>query len=78
MNVLREQLRSQSPELNAALERSWEVAFDEWLPAVSPSKDSFNSYPHIRNLENYLTKLVVVHGRTRKRGMSAHAAGRMR
>jgi hypothetical protein len=59
MNPLRERLRSESPALYAALERSWEVAFEEWLSAVNLNNDSFNSYPHIRNLENYLDKLMV-------------------
>jgi hypothetical protein len=63
MNPLREHLKSHLPELYAALERSWKVAFDEWLPAVPPNSDSFNSYPHVRNLENYLHKLVVAHER---------------
>ena len=63
MNSLRDRLRSESPGLHAALERSWEVAFDEWLPAIAPNKDSFNSYPHIRNLETYLLKLVAAYDR---------------
>lgn len=55
---LRALLAQTAPELHAALERSWKVALEEWLPAVPPSHDSFNSYPHLRNVEAHLSKVV--------------------
>jgi hypothetical protein len=61
MNVLRDRLRQSSPKLYEALEKSWEVAWENWFPAITPQKDSFNSYPHIRNAEMYLNKFVQVY-----------------
>jgi hypothetical protein len=58
MFILRDRLKESQPELYAALERSWMIANDEWLPAVSPSSDSYNSYPHLRNMENYLEQIL--------------------
>lgn len=57
MGKLRERLRLEAPELFEALERSWDIARDEWLPALGVKSDSFNSYPHIRNLEQYLDQV---------------------
>jgi hypothetical protein len=59
MGTLRERLRAAAPELHSTLERSWHTAHEEWLPAIPLSKtDSFNSYPHLRNLEAYLEQIV--------------------
>jgi hypothetical protein len=55
--VLRDELRAADPELHAALERSWHIAANEWLPAVAHRAGTFNSYPHLRNLENHLARL---------------------
>lgn len=57
MAVLRERLRASIPELADALERCWDIAFDEWLPAMSPSSDSYNAYPHLRNHEKHLERI---------------------
>lgn len=56
---LRQQLQVAHPGLYAALLRNWQVASDEWLPALGAKSDSFNSYPHIRNVEHYLDRLVL-------------------
>ena len=58
MNALRERLKIESLELFQALERSWEIAWNEWLPALGVKKDSYNSYPHLRNLKSYLDQVV--------------------
>ncbi len=58
MNKLRDRLRTEAPELCAALERSWEIARNEWLPALGAKNDSYNSYPHLRNLETYLDQVI--------------------
>jgi hypothetical protein len=58
MGISRTRLKESHPELHDALERSWEIAFNEWLPALGVQYDSFNSYPHLRNLEIHLDKLV--------------------
>ena len=59
MASLRDQLRENQPELFEAFLRSWQIAQNEWLPALAPSSDSFNSYPHLRNLEGYLDHVAV-------------------
>ena len=58
MYELRERLRHSAPELHQTLERCWEIALNEWIPAMGIKRDSYNSYPHLRNLENYLTHLI--------------------
>ena len=58
MNTLRALLKAQHPELSEALERSWKIALEQWLPAISPSSSSFNSYPHLRNVEACLDGIV--------------------
>lgn len=59
MGVLRMYLKENSRELYESLERSWETAFDTWLPAVPPNLDTYNSFPHLRNLEVYADKIAV-------------------
>jgi len=56
--TLRAQLAAAAPELYSALERSWKIALEEWIPAVPPSMDSFNSYPHLRNIETHLDQVI--------------------
>ncbi|HTX92779.1 MAG TPA: hypothetical protein VMC09_16330, partial [Anaerolineales bacterium] len=58
MNVLRERLKNESPELFQALERSWEIAWNEWLPAMGVNRDSYNSFPHLKNLEAYFDQVI--------------------
>jgi hypothetical protein len=58
MNTLRNLLKAQHPGLSEALERSWKIALEQWLPAVSPSSSSFNSYPHLRNVEACLDGII--------------------
>lgn len=58
MPTLRERLVQVDPGLYASLERSWNTAYEEWLPALSVSKGSFNSYPHLRNLEDHLDRIA--------------------
>jgi hypothetical protein len=56
--TLRQRLEAESPDLYGALLRSWGIAQSEWLPAVSPSKGSYNSFPHFRNIERHLDALL--------------------
>jgi hypothetical protein len=56
---LREYLKVHDPKLYAALLRNWETAWEEWLPALTVSGGSFNSYPHIRNVEHHVDCLLV-------------------
>ena len=55
---MRKRLANEAPELHASLERSWQIALDQWLPAIATQQDSFNSYPHLRNLEAHLDQVV--------------------
>jgi hypothetical protein len=55
---LRDQLAQESPELYGSFQRSWQIAEREWLPAVSGNRGSFNSFPHLRNLEHYADDIL--------------------
>lgn len=59
MSTLRGILKELSPELSETLERNWAIAWDEWLPALGVKQDSFNSYPHLRNVESYLNDILI-------------------
>jgi hypothetical protein len=56
--ILRERLRQGSPDLYSALQRSWDIALSEWLPAIDATLGSTNSYPHLRNVERYLDHVI--------------------
>lgn len=58
MTRLRDRLEEKDPRLYQALMRSWEIAQDQWLPALGASGGSYNSYPHLRNLESHLDRLI--------------------
>jgi len=58
MTRLRDRLQEKDAGLHQALMRSWEIAQDEWLPALGASGGSYNSYPHLRNLEAHLDRLI--------------------
>lgn len=55
--VLRTRLRECGPALHEELERCWRKA-DEWLHAIGVNRGSYNSYPHLRNVERHLDHLV--------------------
>lgn len=57
-SALREQLREEAPQLYESLMRSWEIAKQQWLPAISAKGGSFNSFPHLRNIEQYANDLI--------------------
>ena len=59
MSTLRDILRESDLKLHEILLRNWEHAWDSWLPALDIKKGSYNSYPHLRNLEQYLDILVL-------------------
>jgi hypothetical protein len=52
-------LKERDPALHQLLVRNWAMAWEEWLPALGLQKDSFNSYPHLRNLEEHLDQFLV-------------------
>ena len=58
MGYMRDFLKDNSRVLYESLEKSWETAFDTWLPAVNSNLDTYNSYPHLRNLEVYADKVA--------------------
>ena len=55
---LREELQKANPELYSAYERSSDIALNQWLPNISPKKDSYNSYPHLRGVEYHLNEIL--------------------
>jgi hypothetical protein len=54
---LRIQLREARPQLVDALERSWQIATNEWFSAVPHNEGSINSQPHIQNLEEHVGRI---------------------
>lgn len=58
MGLLRQKLLNTAPELHDCLLRSWTIANNEWLPALSAQMNSYNSYPHLRNLEDHLDRMA--------------------
>ena len=58
MNTLRTMLKESIPELHQALERSWQIALSEWLPAIPTSAGSHNAYPHLNSFETNLEMVV--------------------
>jgi hypothetical protein len=59
MWYVREKLKELDEDLFEVLERNWDIAFNEWLPALDAKNDSYNSYPHLRNLESQLDRIVM-------------------
>ena len=55
---LREQLAKESPDLYAVLMRCWKTGEEVWLPAVHGNNGSFNSYPHLRNIEHHADEIL--------------------
>jgi len=60
--LLRGLLRKHDTDLSDILERQWEIAWNEWLPAfgVDVGKQSFNSSPHLRNIERHLDEILAM------------------
>jgi len=58
MEPLRERLKEGSDVLYQSFQKSWDIAWNVWLPALPLKKDSFNSYPHLRNVENHLCRVL--------------------
>ena len=67
MKRVRERLKELDYKLYESLVRSHEIAWNEWLPALSVQQDSYNSFPHIRNLEMYLDIIVTAYEEGSKR-----------
>ena len=59
MGALRQRLKESAPELEAALEHSWKIALEQWLPAISTSRGSHSGAPHLWNVENHLDQVVL-------------------
>ncbi len=67
MKRVRDRLKELDYKLYESLVRSHEIAWNEWLPALSVQQDSYNSFPHIRNLEMYLDIIVTAYEEGSKR-----------
>ena len=55
---LRDELHKTNLELYTAYKRSSDIALTQWLPNISPKKDSYNSYPHICGVEYHLNEIL--------------------
>ena len=56
--TLREQLFKEAPKLHASLMRSWDIAEKGWFSAIQGNKGSFNSIPHLQNVEAYADDIL--------------------
>lgn len=56
--LLRNRLKEKDPSLYQVLEKCWQIAVSEWLPAIKHDQGSLNSYPHMRNVERYLDMII--------------------
>jgi KaiC/GvpD/RAD55 family RecA-like ATPase len=67
MGELRKRLKESNLELYLALRNSWQIAENEWFPMVDAGAaavkgadiESFSSFPHIKNLENHLDRIIL-------------------
>lgn len=62
MNALRQRLKESLPSLYDSLLNSWQIAESQWLPTMPNSKGSFNSKPHLLNVENHANSLLYPQG----------------
>jgi len=58
MQTMREKLKEQDEYLFRKFEECFENSKVEWLPAVPPKSSSFNSLPHILNVEKKIDELL--------------------
>jgi hypothetical protein len=57
MNTLRNRLEELDKGLYGAYLNSYEMAMKQWLPYIEPHVGSYNSYPHVCNMEFYLDEI---------------------
>ncbi len=76
MSGLRERLKSDCPDLWHVLEHSWQLATTRWLPSVdaASSSESFNSYPHLKNLETHLDRIATAYEQSSAKSLHTIAA----
>lgn len=58
MRTMETELQRQDGELYAMYLRSMEIAERQWLPSITPNKDSYNSYPHIKEVMRHIDRLL--------------------
>lgn len=58
MNTMESELQRQDGELYAMYLRSMEIAERQWMPNIAPNKDSYNSYPHIKEVMRHIDRLL--------------------
>lgn len=58
MNTMESELQRQDGELYAMYLRSMEIAERQWMPNIAPNKDSYNSYPHVREVMRHIDRLL--------------------
>ncbi len=54
---LARQLKNSCPDLYEGLQTAWKIATNDWLSALNTKSGSYNSYPHLRNIEGYLDQI---------------------
>lgn len=58
MKTMVTELQRMDNELYSMYQRSLEIAEMKWLPSVRPSKDSYNSYPHIKSIMGRIDRML--------------------
>lgn len=58
MNTMETELQRQDGELYAMYLRSMEIAERQWMPNIVPNKDSYNSYPHVKEVMRHIDRLL--------------------
>lgn len=58
MKTMETELERQDGELYAMYLRSMEIAERQWMPNIVPNKDSYNSYPHIKEVMRHIDRLL--------------------
>lgn len=58
MKTMETELQRQNQELYAMYLRSMTIAEHQWLPNIQPIKDSYNSYPHIKEVMRHVNCLL--------------------
>lgn len=58
MKTMETELQRLDNELYIVYQRSFEIAMLKWLPNITPKKDSYNSYPHIKGVMAQIDRLL--------------------
>lgn len=58
MKMFREILKEADPTLYLALENSWKIAREEWIPMLKMDSESHSGLPHLESVERWMDKIA--------------------